>query len=90
MTNKEIIEKLDKEIQEDGEAQIEPFEEYMLQFSKEDVLDYCKKTLSLKEAEVLKIIEDESPYNYRHTESIKRFKEIITQKIKNEKNRTTI
>ncbi|MCK9429495.1 MAG: hypothetical protein M0R17_05785 [Candidatus Omnitrophica bacterium] len=47
--NEEIIEKLKKELQEEGEAELEDFNDEMLNWTKPQVLAYCEKALSLKD-----------------------------------------
>jgi tRNA uridine 5-carbamoylmethylation protein Kti12 len=69
-TEEKILKKFDRELQEEGEAMIEDYSDDMMQWTKNDVLNKIKQTISLAfeeckkqtKEEVLKLI-DEWTYN---------------------------
>lgn len=65
--NKEIIEKVLKEVVEDGEASVEGFHSDMLQFSMADINGYLKSTISEKDKKFEDFIKDlkDNDYGYK-------------------------
>ena len=69
-TEEKILKKFDRELQEEGEAMIEDYSDDMMQWTKNDVLNKIKQTISLAfeeckkqtKEEVLKLIDKRLPY----------------------------
>ncbi len=49
MNNKEIFEKVLKEVREEGNASVEDYDEFCLQFSENDIRVWIIKTIELKD-----------------------------------------